>query len=193
LQTNSINLKHTKKNLDNGPLPSSELTMDIKEYIESGILEAYIFGSASKAETEELLRLKAKYPQIKDALNNLELDLERIAQHMAIAPPPGRWCKIEAELNELIKRNESDTLKITGNSKNKDGPDPGPDEAEVVHLIQPTNQIRVHKLWRTLVIALIILGLIFFGVAVYLNSKNKKADQQLQKLKNELKTSNFKH
>lgn len=167
--------------------------MDIKEYIESGILEAYVFGSASKAEAEELLSLKAKYPQIKDALNELEMDLERISQHMAVAPPTGRWSKIETELNELVRQPQSERLKISS-SPDKETPTSNPaDEAEVIHLIQPTNQIRVHKLWRMLVIALIILGLIFLGFAMYLNSKNKKADLEIRKLKNELKTYNFKH
>lgn len=162
--------------------------MDIKEYIESGILEAYVFGSASEAESEELLKLKIKHPQIKDALDELEMDLERIAQHMAVAPPPGRWNKIETELNELIKLNESAHLKITGRPNKKDNTNNSSGQDEFIKLTGPADHMRVHKLWRLLVMALIILGLIFLGFALYLGTKNKQAEQQIQELKQELKS-----
>lgn len=161
--------------------------MDIKEYIESGILEAYIFGSASEAEVDELLKLKVKHAQVKDALEELEANLEHIAQHTAIAPPTGKWYQIENELNEIIKQTEADKLKITSVPKTKDYSDKNQDQAEFIQLIAPTNQMRVHKLWRLLVISLIALGLLFLGLAFYLNSKNKQNDQEIQKLKQELK------
>lgn len=161
--------------------------MDIKAYIESGILEAYIFGSATEAEVDELLKLKVQHPQVKDALEELEANLEHIAQHMAITPPPNRWNKIEAELNELIKHKTADTLKVTSIPNPKDYQDESNDEAEFIQLIAPENHIRVHKLWKTTVIALVLLGLLFLGLAIYMNSKNKQNDQEIQQLKQELK------
>jgi len=164
--------------------------MDIKEYIESGILESYVFGSATKAEAEELLKLKVKYPEIKDALDQLETDLERIAMHMAVAPPPGRWNKIEAELNELVKQGETENLKITGSPTKEDKTNSKGGPAEFIQLTTTASHIRVHKLWRILVVALIALGLVFLCFAIYLNSKNKEAGQQIEKLKKELKSNN---
>ena len=63
--------------------------MKINEYIESGVLETYVLGSASEAEIQELLYLKTKHPQISEALRDLETDIEFIAQKMAVNPPPG--------------------------------------------------------------------------------------------------------
>lgn len=160
--------------------------MDIKAYIESGILEAYIFGSASAAEVDELLKLKVKHPQVKDALEELEANLEQISQHMAVAPPPGRWHKIETELHEIILRNEADKLKITSVPNYKDFTDKNTNEA-YIQVIEPEKHIRVHKSWRLLAVALILIGLLFLGIALYMNSKNKQRHQEIQELKKELK------
>jgi hypothetical protein len=76
--------------------------MKIREYIDSGLLESYLLGAASEEETRELLQLKIQYPEIRDALLELETDLERIAKHMAIVPPPGMLTRIEDGINGLI-------------------------------------------------------------------------------------------
>ena len=159
--------------------------MGIKAYIESGILEAYVFGSASEAEVEELLQLKAQHPEVKDALEELELNLEQISQHMAVAPPPGRWYNIEAELHEIIKRNEEEKLKITGLAPHKI-PTATALNAECIEVIEPEKHIRIHKSWRLLTVALILLGLLFLGIAIYMNSKNEQRVQEIRQLKNEL-------
>lgn len=144
--------------------------MDIKEYIESGILEAYVFGSATQAEADQLLKLKVQYPQVKDALEELEENLERIAQEMSIAPPIDSWRKIETELHEIVIRDQQDRLK----------------KPEQVHLISQTNYIRVHKLWRVLAIGLILLGLLFLGLAIFMKSQNQENNQQIDQLKQEI-------
>ena len=77
--------------------------MKIKNYIESGILEAYVMGSASETETQELLLLKEQHPEVANALFDLELDLERLAQQMSINPPPGTLTKIEDAIGDLVK------------------------------------------------------------------------------------------
>ncbi|WP_316818579.1 hypothetical protein [Pedobacter nyackensis] len=161
--------------------------MDINEYIKSGILEAYRLGYASDEEVDELDKLTRKHPQIKDALDELDSNLEDIAQHMAVAPPPGRWNKIEAELNEIIKRTEADKLKITSSPKNNNSILRDTDQGEFIQLLTPTNQIRIHKLWKLLVVGLIALGLVFLCFAIYFSSKNKQNNQQINELKQELK------
>lgn len=161
--------------------------MDIKEYIESGILEAYRLGYASDEEVDELMRLQRKHPQIKDALDELDENLENIAEHMAITPPPNRWNKIEAELNEIIRKTEADKLKITSAPKNDNSIYKDVDPGAFIQLIEAPKHIRIHKLWKVLVIGLIALGVLFLGLAIYLNSKNEKNDQELQKLKQKLK------
>ncbi len=94
--------------------------MAIQDYIESGVLEAYVIGAASADEVKELLYLKDRYPEINLALQQLETDMERIAQHMAIKPPPGTWDKIAQEIDGLILREdtEPDTFEQRSNRGN---------------------------------------------------------------------------
>lgn len=165
--------------------------MEIKEYIESGALEAYVLGSASEEEINELLMLKNKHPQIKDALQELEEDLERIAQHMAIAPPPGTWIKIENELHELKKRPDFENLKITAIPK-KNGHHKKEQTGDFVEVQGPSSHMRVHKIWRWILGAIFVLGKIFLGFAIYYYLESRQAQEEIQELKKELKEHSIK-
>lgn len=68
--------------------------MDIKEYISSGIIESYVLGLASPEERAEFEKLCLPYPELVQARNHFELELEKLAQDSAIKPP--------AELKEKI-------------------------------------------------------------------------------------------
>lgn len=46
--------------------------MNPQEYIESGILELYIYGKLSESEIEEVLTMASKYPEIKEKINTIE-------------------------------------------------------------------------------------------------------------------------
>ena len=49
--------------------------MDIKDYIESGILELYVYGSLSKRENEEVARMIRRYPEIQEEVEKIEAAL----------------------------------------------------------------------------------------------------------------------
>ena len=63
--------------------------MDIGQYIESGILEAYALGVCTEEERAEVERMAAAYPEVNAALQSACADVERLAQLAAIPPPPG--------------------------------------------------------------------------------------------------------
>jgi len=162
--------------------------VEIKEYIESGALEAYVLGSASEKEISELMMLKDRHPQIQYALTQLEEDLERIAQHGAITPPPETWSKIETELNEITRRQNFTGLKITkGPSTN--GHTKNGNTGEFVEVQGPSSHMRVHKLWRWVLAAIFILGKIFLAFAIYYYLETRQVKQEIQELKQELKNS----
>jgi len=159
--------------------------MNIRDYIESGILEAYVLGSASEEEARELLFYKEHYPEVKNALYELETDLERIAQSMAIVPPPGTFSKIEASINELINVPEYEPLRL------KDGPDKKGHERDsrrdqYIDVESESSHIRVHKNWKWVFAAVFVLSKIFLICAIYFYLENRQAQQQLQELKAEL-------
>ena len=60
--------------------------MDIKAYIESGVIESYVLGMAESQEAAELEQLSRQYPEIKQAIDEFETALEQ--QSMAAAMPP---------------------------------------------------------------------------------------------------------
>ncbi len=61
--------------------------MDIKNYIESGILEEYILGSLTASQAAEVEANMATYPELKEYFEQLEETLLRIAQSQAMDTP----------------------------------------------------------------------------------------------------------
>lgn len=161
--------------------------MKINEYIESGILESYVLGSASKEEAEELLFLKRKYPEISDALLELEIDLERIADHMAITPPPAIWLKIEDSINELRKNAEPEALVISRPEKTADKDKHEGKDDQFIQVTAASSQMRVHKMWRWVLLGIFVLGKIFLGFAVYFYLQSRENAEEIRQLKTELK------
>jgi len=159
--------------------------MKVKEYIESGILESYVLGSASEEETRELLHLKKQYPEIQQALHELEVDMERIAEHMAIAPPPGVWDKIEGSINDLINTPEIDTLQLREHRQKE--PHQHDNNNGYIDIEAETTHMRLHKNWKWVFAAVFVLGKIFLACAIYFYLENRQAQQQIIELKTELK------
>jgi hypothetical protein len=148
--------------------------LKINEYIESGILESYVLGSASESEIDELLYLKKKYPEIQTALNDLETDMERIAQHMAVPPPPHFWFRIESEINELM---EGDS----GKSRSKKS-------SQFIEVESASNKMRVHKIWQWIFIAVFALWKIFLVLYILLYIENRDNKKEIEHLKLEINT-----
>lgn len=71
--------------------------MNIKEYIESGILESYLLGELSPEERKEVEKNVAEHPEIRAELEQIELALEQYAVMLGTPPPPGT-------LTELLDR-----------------------------------------------------------------------------------------
>jgi len=163
----------------------------INEYIESGILEAYVLGSASEAEANELLHLKAQHPQIEDALFKLESDLERIAEHMAITPPPNTWAKIEGGINELVKTPQFEYLIGEEPKESSRGSRSGK-SAQFIEVEAESGHMRIRKIWRWVFLAVFVLGKIFLAFAIYYYLENRHTQEEIEKLKTELENKRTK-
>ncbi|MEO6150711.1 MAG: hypothetical protein ABIN95_06645 [Mucilaginibacter sp.] len=156
----------------------------MREYINSGILETYILGCATDEEAKEVLYMTEKHPDVRDALKQLETDMERIAGQMAVTPPANTWNKIEKEIDEIILR-ESRGPEIyrelsQKKEQNKSGPDYIDIESESTHM-------RVHKVWKWVLAAIFVLGKLFLGLAIYFYLESRQAKEQVQELKTELR------
>ena len=58
--------------------------MDIKAYIESGVIESYVLGIADAKEAAALEQMIAQYPEIKQAVSAFEASLEKTALENAV-------------------------------------------------------------------------------------------------------------
>ena len=61
--------------------------MDIKAYIETGVIESYVLGMADPAEVAELEQLRLVHPAINEAIANFEAGLEKSTFSAAVPPP----------------------------------------------------------------------------------------------------------
>ncbi len=61
--------------------------MDIKAYIESGVIESYVLGMADTQEAAELEQMASQYPEVRQAIDAFESALEQQAMAAAVVPP----------------------------------------------------------------------------------------------------------
>jgi len=161
--------------------------MAIQDYIESGVLEAYIIGAASPDEVKELLYLKDRYPEINFALQQLESDMERLAQHMAVTPPPGTWNKIEQQIDELILREETDPEIFTRENDRHHHNKDQKSNRNYIEIEAESTYMRLHKNWRWIFWIVFALSKIFLVLTIYFYLENRQAQENIKELKTELK------
>lgn len=158
----------------------------VHDFIESGILEAYVIGATSEHENEEVLYMKQHYPAVQKELKEIETSLELMARHMAIPPPPNLWDRIEDEISGLVVTDKSKPAEkdYNHNQDRQRTAKPGPDYIEVeAH----SSHMRIHKAWKWVFAAVFVLGKIFLGFAIYFYLENRQAQQNIIELKQQLK------
>lgn len=95
--------------------------MDIKKYIESGILEEYVLGLTSKAESQVVEQNLLSYPELKEELYKIEDALASYAQSKAAPMPAGLSNQILQSINNL-EANNSSSDEITPEAKPQAAP-----------------------------------------------------------------------
>ncbi|GAB2974340.1 hypothetical protein GCM10027049_05730 [Mucilaginibacter puniceus] len=158
--------------------------MEIKEYIESGVLEAFVIGSASEQEVQEVLRYKEQYPEVQTALNEIEVEMEKVAQYMAVPPPPKLWVKIEERIDGLVIAPDLKPTKKVEEHYRQNG---NTNQQQFIEVEGSSTHMRIHKAWRWVFAAVFVLGKIFLGFAIYYYLENRQAKEQIKELKTELK------
>jgi Anti-sigma-K factor rskA len=63
--------------------------MNIKSFIASGILEAYLLGECSPTEQRDVERMSATHPEVRAELEQLEIQMESVAKKLAMKPSDG--------------------------------------------------------------------------------------------------------
>ncbi|PZF70839.1 hypothetical protein [Taibaiella soli] len=146
--------------------------MNIQEYIDSGVIEAYVLGLLEEREEQELRRLLGTQPLLQEALWSVEDRLERMAYDNRVPPPLTVWAEIESRLFET-------TPKIIPTSRKPE---------EEVKVIFSDGHIRVHKYWRPAFIGIFILSKILLILAIFYYLSYRKNQQQIEFLQQQVQS-----
>jgi hypothetical protein len=158
--------------------------MKIKEYLESGVLEAFVLGVASEAEERELMQLKNQYPEVNKTLVDLEADMERIAQYMAVPPPPDMFARIQNSINDLVIAPETEIMRPVDREWQRNNT--SENKSRYIEVESESNYMRLHKNWKWVFAAVFVLGKIFLACAIYFYLESRQAKQQVNELKTEI-------
>jgi len=88
--------------------------MDIKAYIETGVLESYALGICSEEESREVETLCAQYPQLKTELDQINEAINSYASAYSKTPQTFVKQKIFDEIDQL-EGNQEKIVKISAN------------------------------------------------------------------------------
>jgi len=89
--------------------------VDIKAYIESGIIESYVLGLASPEETAELESLRTRYPELDAAIRAFEQKVELQGFRDGVRPPVHIRENLLETLQPEFAKEEPIIKSITGN------------------------------------------------------------------------------
>jgi anti-sigma-K factor RskA len=73
--------------------------MDIQSFIDSGILEKYVLGDCSVAETIQVEQMVAQHAEVRAECERIELQIEQMTQSLAIPTPQGLQAKIMDQIS----------------------------------------------------------------------------------------------
>ncbi|MGI4804361.1 MAG: anti-sigma factor [Janthinobacterium lividum] len=146
---------------------------DIKQYIESGILELYVLDNLTPQERREVEAYAAIHPAIKHELNDISRTMELFADHNAIEP---RESLREIVINQLINSNSKNNLFLKKDFSS--------DDHQIISL-KTVNQTPFYKYAFAASVALLLVSLIaLFNTYNRLNDfKQQLVSLQLQNQK----------
>lgn len=148
--------------------------MEINNYLNSGILEAYVLGATTDRESADVQFMKTAHPRVAAEIKNIESRLEQIAEHGSKTPPPDIWDRVDINISELIISSPPPPRKLGGSRTRND---------DFIEVRGTSNQIKVHKIWRWIFGAVFVLSKVFLVLALYFYFENKHAQQELTELK----------
>ena len=74
--------------------------MEVRDYIESGILELYVFGTLSESETEDVAKMAEKHPEIQEEIISIEKAVISLSYSMAPYLSASNYDRIRESLIE---------------------------------------------------------------------------------------------
>lgn len=137
---------------------------NIKEYIESGILEQYVLGDLSLDERMQVEEKALLYPEIREEIQAIELAMEQYAMQNAIAPPTA----VERRLFEASGLSHSIDLQNTDHKNT---------ETQIRKLNSDGNITKIRILRYALVACIALLLVSGIALMITYNKLNEAHDQ----------------
>lgn len=138
--------------------------MDIKTYIESGIIEGYVLGTISDQERREVECMSSIYPELKQHLSEIQTSFETFVSRMAITPPQD----LKYAIMESIAGTEQD---LKPGSVQQEIQQKAQENAKIV---QMNTQGNVTSFWRMLAAACLLL--LVGTTALFIDQAMRKSD-----------------
>ncbi|MDB5229289.1 MAG: anti-sigma factor [Chitinophagaceae bacterium] len=92
--------------------------MDVKAYIESGIIESFVLGLTSPEETAEVQAMMLTHPEVAVAVNDFSASLEKHAFANATAPPSSVKKNLFDSLEDEFKSAPAPVVQLRQGQKN---------------------------------------------------------------------------
>ncbi|MGB3183424.1 MAG: anti-sigma factor [Cyclobacteriaceae bacterium] len=83
--------------------------MNLQDWINTGIIEAYVLGDLTDQEVREVEAMADRHPEVRDEIHSVSLTFEELARKSAVAPPAGMRDRILAAATADNTDNESST------------------------------------------------------------------------------------
>lgn len=135
--------------------------MNVEEYISSGIIEAYVLGTASAEEISSVEKMAAAHPEVQQAIDAYQESLETYAQMHAVKPDAKLRDRV---LNAIHEEGDKNRLRTIPGLLNAD---------------QSTKKIRLYKM---LAVAASVLLLVSLSVTAVYISKYKESKYDYRNL-----------
>jgi hypothetical protein len=154
--------------------------LNTQDFIESGVLESYMLGFASKQEQDYILKMVSENSHLEEYLIDMETDVQHYFQVKAVPPPP--------ELREVIvlRNPETEIVKKKHVFSNAKTQEPLKKETYLDIEVNDTH-IKVHKYWRPAFIAVFVLSKIFLIAGLYYYFKSASLEAENAKLRTEIR------
>ncbi len=146
--------------------------MDIKTYISSGILQEYALGHVNDQERREVECLSKIYPELKEALQIAEADLEQFAKAYAKKAPS----ELRSTILSAVKEHAQEpAMQVVGKVQEAD--------KEIVVQSEVTER---KSIWTGLSAAAAVIAICLAGWQFAENNSTKEELQALQNQQNQL-------
>ncbi|MBV8254520.1 MAG: hypothetical protein JO154_18105 [Chitinophaga sp.] len=140
--------------------------MELKTYIETGIIESYVLGLISDVEAEEFQLMRKLYSELETEIEVVERRIERAAFDEAVLPP----VQVKERVLQSFRWEAGGGGAFAGDV---------PPNYTFIN-IQPKNNdhIMVHKYWRIFFIFIVLLAKILLFLSIFYFLKYAQIKEQ---------------